>query len=159
MSPNKKTTLWKLKPFNIINSTRLDRHKKSRDKQKIKMLSWLKRSSAMSSKYIMESIIDISTSSHWNLSQAITHDLLNNNDKIDWIEYVDLKQHKSYNFALKPSAADRLILEKVYVWILEGSEFKCCKTWKLIADTIKYSDYISSDNPFRQEWVRYFSDQ
>jgi len=69
---------------------------------------------AESFQYIEETLSEIFTIDDWTISSSLGYQLLYGKNDVDGIEYPDVKTRSSYNFALKPDAADKLILHKVY---------------------------------------------
>ena len=69
---------------------------------------------AESFQFVEETLSEIFTREDWTISSSIGYQLLYEKTDVDGIEYPDVKTRSSYNFALKPEAADKLILYKVF---------------------------------------------
>jgi len=77
---------------------------------------------AESFQFIEETLSEIFTTDDWTISSSIGYQLLYGKEDVDGIEYPDVKTRTSYNFALKPEAADKLIFYKVFHCQLKNNE-------------------------------------
>jgi len=105
--------------------------------------------------YIFDLLSKLFTSKEWGISSAIGYSLLySESTTVDGIEYPDMKTKTSYNFALKPEAADKLSLMIVYHCKLVDAEILYLRTGRLIEDKISFKEYEEDDHPLKLEDVR-----
>jgi len=151
---NKFYPKYALMHSNSNNSNRMNMHKEARKQHMTDGLKALPNLAAESFEYIFESLSELFTIDDWTISSAIGYNLLYENSDIDGIEYPDVKTKSSYNFALKPEAADKLSLINVYYCKLRNGQVAFIETGIVDEGIIKYQKYQEEDHPLNKEGIR-----
>jgi len=141
------------------NSERLDLHKSTRDQQSKDNFKAQPNLIAESFEYIFDKLSELFTIDDWTISSSLGYSLLYKDDKYDGIEYPDVKTRTSYNFALKPQAAAKLKLYRVYLCRLESGDTKFIETGEIVEVKVKYKEYCEEDHPFNLDGVRIYKER
>lgn len=136
------------------NSMRLNHHKSLRDKGDIELFNLLPKEYSEKIEYIFNLLTTLFTSKEWGISSAIGYSLLYSKPDIDGIEYLDMKTKTSYNFALKPEAADKLSIMIVYHCKMVDGEIKYLRTGRVIDGKVVFQEYQEKDHPLKLKDVR-----
>lgn len=144
---------------NITNSNRMTNLQKSYKERMADSMKSLPNLLAEKFEYIFETLSELFTIDDWTISSAIGFDLLYCNDSIDGIEYPDVKTRSSFNFALKPEAADKLSLMRVYLCRLSEGEVEFIETGNINNEIISYTEYKKEHHPLEQEGVRVIKEE
>lgn len=136
------------------NSKRLNHHKSVREKSDTEMFNLLPKEYSEKIEYIFNLLTTLFTSKEWGISSAIGYSILYSKPNVDGIEYPDMKTKTSYNFALKPEAADKLSIMIVYHCKMVDGEIKYLRTGKVKDDKVVFQKYQEKDHPLKLKDVR-----